>query len=177
MSLRKWAAACISAPHARGHKAVRANKLPAPVRARKAPLGRHPRQRVNRLNQQVIKRTTVTNRREKCTLILCLARSRRSRAQGKFQSGFFAATRSQPRRRCSAGRDRAGHTDQRQPQSPAVRRQRGLPLAERQDVSVHRLRGVAFRCTGFCPPADQQQYFRAHEYATDHYLQSGGTTG
>src|SRR5438034_10618774 len=74
MSLRKWAAALSSAPQARGHQAVNANKPTAPVKASKALLGPHTLQRVNRLNHQVIKRATITSRREKCTPIFCPAR-------------------------------------------------------------------------------------------------------
>src|SRR6266516_692158 len=71
MSLRKWAAALISAPQALGHKAASVNKPTAPVKASEAPVGPQTLQRVNRLNHQVIKQATITSSREKCTPIFC----------------------------------------------------------------------------------------------------------
>src|SRR5437016_14113209 len=94
MSLRKWAAALISAPQARGHKAVSASIPTAPVKASKALLGPNTLQRVDRRNHQVIKQSTLTSRRQKCTPIF-LTRER----NGQRENFRPASSRRHARRR------------------------------------------------------------------------------
>src|SRR5258708_3963805 len=79
MSLRKRAAAFISAPEARGQNSVSANKPAAPVRAIRAPLGVRPINRKIRLNRQCINRATLASFSKKCTSIFVARRRTTSR--------------------------------------------------------------------------------------------------
>src|SRR5882672_4509304 len=75
MSLRKWAAALISAPEARGQKSVKPDNPAAPASATKATPGTHPIDGMIRLERQSIKRATIASLGVNCTLILSICRS------------------------------------------------------------------------------------------------------
>src|SRR6266568_5478088 len=116
MSLRKWAAAFISAPEARGQNSVSANKPAAPVRATRALLV-HPIECKIRLDRQCINRATLASFGENCTSIFVAWRRTTSRflshrrakhqaSKPKLQRSSNLKT-SNPQNRCR-GKRRAG---------------------------------------------------------------------
>src|SRR5438552_742490 len=116
MSLRKWAAAFISAPEARGQNSVSANKPAAPVRATRALLVR-PIECKIRLDRQCINRATLASLGENCTSIFVAWRRTTSRflshrrakhqaSKPKLQRSSNLKT-SNPKNRCR-GKRRAG---------------------------------------------------------------------